>query len=420
MNYSEQLIKAFPLVIVSFAIAFFTSNLIWLIVPIIVALSISIRFMQSTDTLPQLHVERYIKEKRYKENDIVKIVLTIENTSEIDIRGELFDVLPSNCFLMEGSNIVLLYIEPGEKVQISYSIRFPVRGQQLIGPTMVRFHTEGELLHITTKYEILSEILIIPVPERITKYNIPPSFLTQIGGSFRSKIVGEGMDFTGIREYQTGDNLRRINWKQTAKYQTLYSNEYEINRAGDFFIVLDLTEEDNLIADSEVRVVLGLATYLMNNRCRIGLVTIAEYVHIIPIKAGKRQLIEMTEHLTRLKSIPFSQNPELAKLRIRDGIKKIQGMKNEFLLFSSLNDLEKTIDIANNLSKKGNITIISPTFISKTDATNKKYNISLELINIRNKVISNYLKINNINIYTYVPELPFNLSAKLWRERYGN
>ena len=51
---------------------------------------------------------------------------------------------------------------------------------------------------------------------------------------------GSGTDFHGVREYQTGDELRRVHWRSTAKHGRLNVIEFEHSRAQDTVIALDL------------------------------------------------------------------------------------------------------------------------------------------------------------------------------------
>jgi uncharacterized protein (DUF58 family) len=40
---------------------------------------------------------------------------------------------------------------------------------------------------------------------------------TLLSGNNLSKLHGEGYDFSELREYQMGDDIRKINWMITAK-----------------------------------------------------------------------------------------------------------------------------------------------------------------------------------------------------------
>ena len=53
---------------------------------------------------------------------------------------------------------------------------------------------------------------------------------TLLSGHNLSKLHGEGYDFSELREYQIGDNIRKINWTITAKLGKPYIKELHANR----------------------------------------------------------------------------------------------------------------------------------------------------------------------------------------------
>jgi len=53
---------------------------------------------------------------------------------------------------------------------------------------------------------------------------------TLLSGQNLSKLHGEGYDFAELREYQTGDDIRKINWTITAKLGKPYIKELHANR----------------------------------------------------------------------------------------------------------------------------------------------------------------------------------------------
>ena len=58
-------------------------------------------------------------------------------------------------------------------------------------------------------------------------------------GSFKSLYRGQGIDFTGNREYLFGDDTRGIDWNVTARMGKLYVKVFEEERELDVFIILD-------------------------------------------------------------------------------------------------------------------------------------------------------------------------------------
>ncbi|SHO81439.1 hypothetical protein MNB_SV-15-742 [hydrothermal vent metagenome] len=53
---------------------------------------------------------------------------------------------------------------------------------------------------------------------------------THLSGNHLSKLFGEGYDFAELREYQIGDDIRKINWTITAKLGKPYIKELHSNR----------------------------------------------------------------------------------------------------------------------------------------------------------------------------------------------
>ena len=53
---------------------------------------------------------------------------------------------------------------------------------------------------------------------------------TLLSGHNLSKLHGEGYDFSELREYQIGDDIRKINWTITAKLGKPYIKELHANR----------------------------------------------------------------------------------------------------------------------------------------------------------------------------------------------
>lgn len=63
-------------------------------------------------------------------------------------------------------------------------------------------------------------------------------FLLYEGTRIRKDRVGSG-EFSQIRSYVTGDDIRKINWRQTAKQQELMMNEYEPEHGKYVTILID-------------------------------------------------------------------------------------------------------------------------------------------------------------------------------------
>nr|WP_225562701.1 DUF58 domain-containing protein [Rhodanobacter sp. DHG33] len=59
------------------------------------------------------------------------------------------------------------------------------------------------------------------------------------GGSQSSRLFGRGMDYAESRVYQAGDDVRRLDWRLTARSGKLHTKLFQEEREGQLLILLD-------------------------------------------------------------------------------------------------------------------------------------------------------------------------------------
>jgi len=60
---------------------------------------------------------------------------------------------------------------------------------------------------------------------RRLRWSLVHPLATRLNGDERSRLVGPGVEFAGVREYQPGDDIRRIDWNLTARSNTPFIRE---------------------------------------------------------------------------------------------------------------------------------------------------------------------------------------------------
>src|SRR5512137_981659 len=60
-------------------------------------------------------------------------------------------------------------------------------------------------------------------------------------GDYRSLFMGFGLDLADLREYQFGDDVRKIDWNVTARMVTPYVREFIEDREITAWFLLDLS-----------------------------------------------------------------------------------------------------------------------------------------------------------------------------------
>jgi len=119
------------------------------------------------------------------------------------------------------------------------------RGQFLIGPWSVRCGDPFGIFTATNHYTETSEIIIHPPVHGKLPIPLPPG---KTGGRARARqrAIQATINASSVREYQPGDPYRWIHWRMSAHRDKLYVREFDLDAAGDFWLVLDLDKSVQL------------------------------------------------------------------------------------------------------------------------------------------------------------------------------
>ncbi len=130
---------------------------------------------------------------------------------------------------------------------------------------------------------------------------LAPWFVRRVSGAHLSRAVGSGVEYADVREYSSGDSLRDINWRVSARSTELWVSERHPDRATDVVLLLDSFIESR----HDVRTVVGLAieaaVALAESHLavtdRVGLVELGGVVRWVTPGAGRLHLQRLTDVL---------------------------------------------------------------------------------------------------------------------------
>lgn len=149
------------------------------------------------------------------------------------------DNLPSGLAAEGTTERFVSDISPAQTIEVSYPFLARRRGVYLLG--WVDLHTTDPLGIFTYHDELEAMGTLVVHPRPVTLPPIkPPAPGMLVSSRARVRKRGEGTDFYGVREYTPGDDLRRIDWKSTAKRGKLTVVEYESGEATNVAVALDL------------------------------------------------------------------------------------------------------------------------------------------------------------------------------------
>lgn len=130
----------------------------------------------------------------------------------------------------------------GERRRLTIDIEARERGSLVIGPTRFALEDPLALARRMLLVDLRHRVLVHPrrVPTIAPSLRSTEGLLIEELRRARSLAPTEH-DFRGIRSYQRGDDVRRVNWKASAKRDSLLVNEYE----PDSNVVLQIIVDDH-------------------------------------------------------------------------------------------------------------------------------------------------------------------------------
>jgi uncharacterized protein (DUF58 family) len=155
-------------------------------------------------------------------------------------------------------------------------------------------------------------------PERKTT-GVPPEILRQVKllelrtrglvnslftGEYRSVFKGQGMEFSEVREYQPGDEVRSIDWNVTARMRKPYVKRYIEERELTVMLVVDLSGSERFGTRARFKSELAselaavLAMSAIRNNDRVGAVLFTDRIeHVVPPRKGRRHALRLMRDL---------------------------------------------------------------------------------------------------------------------------
>jgi uncharacterized protein (DUF58 family) len=123
-------------------------------------------------------------------------------------------------------------------------------------------------------------------------------------GEYHSVFKGRGLEFSDVREYQPGDDVRAIDWNVTARRGRPFVKEYVEERELTALLIVDLSASkdfgtgprSNAEIASEVAAILAFAA--AGNNDRVGLLLVTDRVELfVPPDSGRRHSLRLVLEL---------------------------------------------------------------------------------------------------------------------------
>ena len=312
-----------------------------------------------------LKVHRVLEADSAFEGDELKMTLHIENQGEKLDFAEVIDALPDGVELTSGSNVFPMSLGAKASSTAEYQVKFNRRGRYVWNDLRVRWNDPGQMISVDVPIAERGEVKVMPRMQDLKKADLRPHRVRMHVGNIPSKLLGPGLDFYGVREYADGDELRHINWRASARTDRLLTNEYETERSGDVVIIVDGRSiapgqlSSSMLMDACVDAAASVSAHLLRQRNRVGMIILGEFIEVVKLAPGQRQLLRMNDALL---------NARAGEVRSLQGLNMM--LEHYFprtamlLMVSPLEEARMLDAVENLLVRRQEMIIISPSPIA--------------------------------------------------------
>jgi uncharacterized protein (DUF58 family) len=123
-------------------------------------------------------------------------------------------------------------------------------------------------------------------------------------GEYHSVFKGRGMEFSEVREYQYGDDIRAIDWNVSARFNHPFIKIFEEERELTVMLLVDLSRSEQFGSVHSMKneiiteICAVLAFSAIRNNDKVGLIMFTDKIEkFIPPKKGKAHILRIVREL---------------------------------------------------------------------------------------------------------------------------
>lgn len=186
-----------------------------------------------------------------------------------------------------------------------------------------------------------------------------------LAGEYHSVFKGRGMEFSEVREYQAGDDIRTIDWNVTARMGHPFVKRYVEERELTVMILVDASRSGEFGSASQLKnevateICALLAFSAIKNNDRVGLIIFTDRVEkYVPPKKGRQHVLRLVRELLYFK--PQDRETDIGEAL--EYLQRVQKRKSVVFLISDFlsPEFETPLRIANRRHDVVAITITDP------------------------------------------------------------
>src|SRR5882757_725204 len=232
---------------------------------------------------------------RLSNGDSNPVRLTVSNLYPFPVGLRIIDELPDQ--FQERNFSLFVNLKGGESQQLDYSLRPTERGEYLFHAINVFIKSPFRLLIRRKILDASARLFVLPSYQALRQFELiaGANNLAEAGNK-RIRKMGHSLEFEQIKEYVTGDDIRSLNWKATArKGGQLMVNNFTDEKSQQVYCVIDkgrvmkMPFEGMSLLDYAINATLILSRVALIKQDKAGLVTFADQIGTF-LPAGRKSM----------------------------------------------------------------------------------------------------------------------------------
>lgn len=232
--------------------------------------------------------------ERFSNGDYNNVEYAISNKYAFRVKLEIIDEFPEQFQLRNFAKVK--WFKPNEEWKFACKLRPVKRGVYEFGYLQIFVSSYFGMVQNKITLSKPVQVAVYPSFQQLKKTEMM-AFSMHNNQDAKQKLQkpGNSKEFEQIKEYVSGDDYRKINWKATARMNKHMVNEYQEERSRHIYQLIDLGRtmkmpfEGMTLLDYAINASLSLANVILKKHDKTGLFTYSSIVHSI-IKSNNRKL----------------------------------------------------------------------------------------------------------------------------------
>lgn len=241
---------------------------------------------------------------RVEEDDYLQVTAVLKNRSFLPLFNLVLEDYLSCAMPKERQKRVLLeFIGPFSKAEIKYSCWCMLRGKYRLGPFFAYIFDPWGLFFLRKKIEVYSDLYVYPQTFHIHRLPALTKGIAPWFGIEAGRSSGDEHEFYGIREYKSGDPIKRIHWLTTARKNRLIVKQFQHQVFYRATIMFNLEGGKNFgqgkesVTEYTIKIAASIAKHLIQRDVSVSLIAHAAEMTQIPFNKGPEHLEDIMKFL---------------------------------------------------------------------------------------------------------------------------